>query len=107
MATYLIDQETMEQYVVTEPSCTIGSDSGNNIILNFEHVQPVHVNIDFKEDAYYATLAPRAEKTRKFLFFFDIPTAKYNEIPLDGSPRKLSTGDRLLIGSRLLEFHLV
>ncbi|HEY9777428.1 MAG TPA: FHA domain-containing protein [Planktothrix sp.] len=107
MATYLIDQETSEQYAVTEPTCTVGSGANNNIVLNYDHVQSVHVNIDFRGDACYATLAPGASKMRKFLFFFDIPTAKYNEIPLDGSPRKLTTGDRLLIGSRLLEFHLI
>jgi hypothetical protein len=105
MATYLIDQETSEQHKVTEPSCKIGSAQGNNIVLDSEHVQAGHVVIDFRGDVYYVKLAPQAEKMRKFLFLFDIPTAKYNDVPLDFSPKKLQNGDRLLIGSRLLEFH--
>lgn len=105
MATYLIDQESSEQHKVTEPSCRIGSAQGNNIVLKYDHVQPDHVQIDFRGNVYYVKLAPQAQKTRKFLFLFEIPTAKYNDAPLDFSPKQLQQGDRLLVGSRLLEFH--
>lgn len=107
MTAYLIDTDSSEQYVVTEPQCKIGSAGNANIVLDADDVQQYHVRIDFKNGAYWAVLEPGASNMRKFLFVFDIPSAKYNGAVLRGQPQKLSNGDRLQVGSRLLEFRIV
>jgi hypothetical protein len=107
MTAYLIDRDSSEQYEVTEPLCKIGSAANNNIVLDAPDVQPVHVRVELKNGAYWAALEPGASNMRKFLFFFDIPSAKYNGAVLRGQAQKLSDGDQLQVGSRLLEFRAV
>ena len=106
MTAFLIDTDSSEQYVVTEPLCKIGSAANANVVLNADDVQAYHVRIEYKNDSYWAALEPGASNMRKFLFVFDIPSAKFNGAILRGQPQKLSNGDRLQVGSRLLEFRI-
>jgi hypothetical protein len=106
MAGYLIDQDSSEQYALSEPLCKIGSATGNNLVLTFPDIQDSHVKIENRNGTYFISLAPGANRMRKFLLFFDIPSAKHNGSTLDGNPKKLSTGDKVLIGSRLFEFRM-
>lgn len=107
MTAYLVDEDSAEQYQVTEPVCKVGSNPPSNIVLSAPDVAPVHVRIELKGNDYFAALEPGAASTRKFLFLFDIPTAKHNGSALEGRPSKLADGDKLQVGSKLLHFRRV
>ena len=106
MAAYLVDSESSEQYALTEPLCKIGSATGNNLVLSFPDIQDSHVKIENRNGTFFICLMPGASGMRKFLLFFDIPSAKHNGATLDGNPKRLANGDKVLIGSRLFEFRM-
>ncbi len=107
MTAYLIDVESSEQYQIKEPMCKVGASASNNIVLSAPYVHSEHVKIECKSNEFYAALAPGATNTRKFLFFFDIPTAAVNGRVLQAKPTKLSAGDKIQVGSRLLQLQVV
>jgi len=107
MTVLLVDVETSEQFKVTEPSCKIGSASNCNIVLTGDDISPVHVRIEQKASGYTVALEPGGAATKKLLFFFNIPNCTLNRTPLTARPTPLKNGDKLLIGSRLLQVHFV
>jgi hypothetical protein len=107
MTVLLVDVETSEQFKVTEPSCKIGSGSNNQIVLSGEDISPVHVRIDLKGSEYFVALEPGGTSTKKFLMFFSIPNCSLNRTVLTSRPTPLKNGDKLQVGSRLLQAHFV
>lgn len=107
MAVILIDVDTSEQFKVTEPSCKIGSASNNQIVLSGEDISPVHVRIDLKGNEYFVALEPGGASTKKMLLFITIPNCTLNRNLLTAKPTPLKNGDKLQIGSRLLQAHFV
>jgi hypothetical protein len=107
MTILLVDVETSEQFKVTEPSCKIGTASSNQIVLTGEDISPVHVRIDQRGNDYFVALEPGGAATKKLLFFFTIPNCTLNRNVLTSKPTPLKNGDKLLIGSRLLQAHFV
>ncbi len=92
--------------MVTEPTCKVGSDGSSDIVVTAPSVLPSHVNLESRDDGYWAALAPGATNTSKFLLFFDVPTASLNGVKLHGKAVQISNGDRLKVGSRLFEFRI-
>lgn len=107
MSGLLIDDESSEQYRITEPACKIGSAPTNDIVLNFEGVSPVHVRMEKRGDDYWVALMPGAAPTRKVNMFMTIPSCTLNRKPLDGKLVKMSPGDKLQVGERLLVLHII
>ena len=107
MTAYLIDEHSSDQYTVTEPVCKIGSNPNNNVVLQFEDVEPNHVRIELKNGVYFCALEPGARAKKKYMFLFDIATAKHNNVPLVGRGIKMADGDKLQVGSRILNFRNV
>lgn len=107
MTAIFVDSESSTQFKVPEPACKIGSAPNNGIVITGEDVSPVHVRIERKGEDYYAALEPGGLASRKFLFFFDIPVCTLNRKPLTGKLTKLSVGDKLQVGARLLVFHIL
>jgi hypothetical protein len=107
MSALLVDNDTSEQFTVTEPVCKIGSASNNNIVLTGEDISSIHVRIEKKGEDYFVSLEPGGAAMKKFLFFFSIPNCTHNGNVLQARPNKLANGDKILIGSRLLRFHIV
>lgn len=107
MGVLLVDVETSEQFKVTEPSCKIGSASNNQIVLSGEDISPVHVRIDLRGNEYMVALEPGGASTKKLLMFFTIPNCTLNRTILTARPTALKNGDKLQIGSRLLQVHFV
>ena len=107
MPILLVDVETSEQFKVTEPSCKIGSASNNQIVLEGDDISPVHVRIDLKGNQYFVALEPGASATKKFLFFLNLPSCTLNHAVLTSRPTPLKSGDKLQVGSRLLQVHFV
>ena len=69
-------------------------------------VLPSHVKIDTRDDGYWVALAPGATNTQKFLLVFDIPTASLNGHKLSGKSVQIVDGDKLKVGSRLLQLRI-
>ena len=107
MTALLIDDDSSEQYTVSEPACKIGSAPNNNVVISGEGVSPVHVRIEKRGEDYYAALEPGGASTRKVMFFMEIPNCTLNRKPLEARLTKLANGDKLQIGSRLLKFHTI
>jgi hypothetical protein len=107
MSAFLIDNDTSEQFPVTEPVCKIGSAPNNNVVLTGEDISPNHVRIDLRNKDYFVCLEPGGAATKKFLLFFTIPNCTHNGAVMQGKPSKLASGDKIQIGSRLVRFHIV
>lgn len=105
MTALLVDDETSDQYKVTEPVCKIGSAPSNSVVISAVGVFPQLLRIDKKGEDYFVALEPGAVTTRKFFLFFDIPNCTHNHKPITGKI-KLSSGDKLQVGARLLVFHI-
>lgn len=106
MSAYLVDVDSSDQYLITEPSCKVGSAATSDIVISAPGVLATHVKFDVRSNAYWASLAPGATNTQKFLFLFDVPSASINGKKLEGKAVKVSDGDKVKIGSRLLTFRI-
>lgn len=106
MSAILVHDDTSDQYKVVEPLCKIGAAPSNSIVITAEGVSPMLLRIEKKGEDYFAALEPGATPTRKHLFFFDIPNCTVNRQPLTSRPVKLSSGDKIQVGSKLLVFHI-
>jgi pSer/pThr/pTyr-binding forkhead associated (FHA) protein len=107
LAAYLVDVDSSDQYLVTEPTCTIGADASSDIVIAAEKVLPKHISIESREDGLWAALVPGATNTSKFLLLFDVPTASVNGQKLHGKQVQIVHGDRLKVGSRLLQLSII
>ena len=107
MPALLIDDESSDQYQVTEPSCKIGFAATNDIVLTGEGISPIHVQIQKRGDDYLVALVPGAAPTRKVNLFMTVPSCSLNHKPLDGKLQKLVAGDKLQVGSRLMVLHVI
>jgi hypothetical protein len=107
MSAVLVDNDTSEQFTVTEPICKIGTAPKNNVVLTGDDISPVHVRIEKRGDDFLVALEPGGAATKKFLLFFSIPNCTHNGQVLGGKPNKLENGDKILVGSRLLRFHII
>ena len=106
VSAYLVDVESSDQYLITEPSCKVGSDTKSDIVIAASGVLSTHIKIDNRSGAYWASLAPGATNTQKFLFFFEVPSASVNGKKLEGKPIKVADGDKVKVGSRLFTFRI-
>ena len=106
LAAYLVDVDSSDRYLVTEPTCKVGADAGSDIVIAAPSVLPTHVTLESRDEGYWAALAPGATNTSKFLVFFDVPTASINGAKLYGKAVQISNGDKLKVGSRLFEFRI-
>lgn len=106
MSAILVNDDTSDQYKVVEPVCKIGAALSNSIVITGEGVSPMLLRIEKKGEDYLAALEPGAVPTRKYLFFIDIPNCTVNRQPLSSRPIKLSSGDKIQVGSKLLVFHI-
>ena len=106
MAAYLVDVDSSDRYLVTEPTCKVGADAACDVVLAAPSVLPAHVKIEARGNEYWVALAPGATNTQKFLFLFDIPTASLNGQKLQGKAVLITNGDKLKVGSRLLELRI-
>jgi len=104
---YLVDVETSEQFPVKLPVCKVGAAASNNVVIDAAHVEREHVKLEFKANEFYASLLPGATATRKFLVFFDIPTAAVNGRVLQSRPLKVADGDKLQVGARMFQIRIV
>ena len=107
MPALLVDNDTSEQFKVTEPVCKIGSGPKNHVVLTGEDISTVHVRVEKKGEDYFVSLEPGGAATKRFLLFFNIPNCTHNGTQLQAKPSKLTSGDKILIGSRLMLFHIV
>lgn len=106
MGAILVEDDTSNQHKVVEPLCKIGSAQSNSIAITAEGVSPTLLRIEKKGEQYFAALEPGASTTRKYLLFFEIPNCTVNRQPLSSRPVKLSSGDKVQVGSKLLVFYL-
>lgn len=107
MPVVLVDNDTSEKFTVTEPACKIGTAPSNNIMLSGEDISPVHVRLEKRGDDWFVALEPGGAATKKMLIFITIPNCTHNGKQLEGKLEKISNGDKLQIGSRLLVFHIL
>jgi hypothetical protein len=106
VSAYLVDVDSSDQYLVTEPSCKVGSAGSSDIVITAPGVLATHIKIDNRSNEYWASLAPGATNTQKFLFVFEVPSAAVNGRKLEGKPIKVADGDKVKVGSRVLSFRI-
>lgn len=107
MSALLIDAESSDQYNITEPSCKIGSGPNCDIMIAAEGISPMHVRIEKQGGDYWCAIIPGAALTRKVNMFQTIPSCTLNRKALEGKLTKMSAGDKLQIGTRLLVLHII
>lgn len=106
MGAQLIDEESVDQYNVTEPACKIGSAPTNDIVITAKDVAPVHVRMEKRGDEWWVAIMAGAPLTVKSNMFLTAPSASLNKKGLDGKLVKINSGDKLQIGSRLFMFRV-
>ena len=105
---FLLLGETNERYPVSVPSCTLGSDESNNIVLKHPYPEPIQISIRQENDKYYARVESGPFKAKVTVVFGIFPVSTWTTI--NGKPLKtsmqLQDGDCLKVGENIYWFVL-